>query len=111
MIRDGIALLKSVIEQRYFNSLTYRDEHVKGHAAVRAEFIVDPGLPADCRVGIFKEPRTYPAWIRYSNSAQDQKVDILGDIRGFAIKLIGVDGPKLVEADKDARTQGLLFLS
>ena len=111
MITQGIALLKSVIEQRYFNGVTHRDVHVKNHAAVRAEFIVEPDLAAEFRVGVFKEPRTYPAWIRYSNSAQDQQADILGDIRGFAIKLIGVEGPKLLEADKDGITQDFLFLS
>jgi hypothetical protein len=111
MIQEGIALLKSVIEQRYFNSLTYRDVHVKGHAAVRAEFVVEPGLPDDCRVGVFREPRSYSAWIRYSNSNQDQKADILGDIRGFAIKLMGVEGPKLLDADRDGHTQDFLFLS
>src|SRR5258708_5176989 len=29
----------------------------------------------------------------------------------FAIKLMGVDGPKLLEADKDGHTQDFLFLS
>ena len=111
MIQDGIALLKSVILQRSFNSLTRRDVHVKNHAAVRAEFVVEPGLPSDCRIGVFKEPRTYPAWIRYSNSAQDPQRDILGDIRGFALKLMDVEGRKLLEADRDGKTQDFLFLS
>ena len=40
-----IALLKGIIEQRYFNGVTHRDVHVKGHAAVRAEFTVEPLAP------------------------------------------------------------------
>jgi catalase len=106
-----IVLLKGVIEQRYLTGLTPRDVHVKGHAAVRAEFIVEPGLPEELRVGVFKEPRTFPAWIRFSNSSQDPTVDIKGDIRGFALKLMGVEGEKLIETQKDATTQDFIFLS
>lgn len=106
-----IVLLKGIIEQRYSGGLTTRDVHVKGHAAVRAEFIVEPGLPEEFRVGVFKEPRTYPAWIRFSNSSQDPSVDIKGDIRGFALKLMGVEGEKLIETQKDATTQDFIFLS
>jgi catalase len=106
-----IVLLKGIIEQRYLTGLTYRDVHVKGHAGVRAEFIVEPNLPEEFRVGVFKEPRTFPAWIRFSNSSQDPSVDIKGDIRGFALKLMGVEGEKLIETQKDANTQDFIFLS
>jgi catalase len=106
-----IVLLKGIIEQRYAGGLTTRDVHVKGHAGVRAEFIVEPGLPEEFRVGVFKEPRTFPAWIRFSNSSQDPSVDIKGDIRGFALKLMGVEGEKLIETQKDATTQDFIFLS
>jgi hypothetical protein len=106
-----IVLLKGIIEQRYFNGLTYRDVHVKGHAAVRAEFIVEQSLPPEFRVGVFKEPRTYPAWIRFSNSNQDPAMDIKGDIRGFALKLMGVEGEKLLDTQKEATTQDFIFLS
>ena len=44
-----------------------RDAHPKMHGVVRAEFIVEPGLPEELRVGIFREPKTYRAWIRFSN--------------------------------------------
>jgi catalase len=106
-----IALLKSVIMQRYFTGPTYRDVHVKGHAGVRAEFTVEPGLPEELRVGVFKEPRTYPAWIRFSNAFQDPQMDIKGDIRGFALKLMGVEGDKLLDIHKDATTHDFIFLS
>ena len=38
-------------------------------------------------------------------------MDIKGDIRGFAIKLMGVEGEKLLETQKDATTQDFVFLS
>lgn len=106
-----IVLLKGIITQRYLMGTTTRDVHVKGHAGVRAEFVVEPNLPAEFRVGVFKEPRTYPAWIRFSNSSQDPAVDIKGDIRGFALKLMGVEGEKLIDTKKDATTQDFIFLS
>lgn len=106
-----IALLKGIIEQRYFTGLTYRDVHVKGHAAVRADFIVEPDLAPEFRVGLFKEPQIYPAWIRFSNSNQDPGMDIKGDIRGFAMKLMGVEGEKLLDIQRDATTHDFIFLS
>ncbi|HEY0097607.1 MAG TPA: catalase family protein [Pyrinomonadaceae bacterium] len=106
-----IVLLKGIIEQRYLTGVTFRDVHVKGHAGVRAEFIVEPNLPEEFRVGVFREARTFPAWIRFSNSSQDPAVDIKDDIRGFALKLMGVEGEKLIESQKDATTQDFIFLS
>jgi len=106
-----IVLLKGIIEQRYFNGLTYRDVHVKGHAAVRAEFVVEPNLASEFRVGVFSEPRTFPAWIRFSNSNQDPAMDIKGDIRGFAMKIMGVEGEKLLDTQRDASTHDFIFLS
>jgi hypothetical protein len=106
-----IVRLKGVIQQRYLNGLTTRDVHVKGHAGVRAEFIVEPNLPEEFRVGVFKEPRTYPAWIRFSNSSENPSADIKKDIRGFALKLMDVEGEKLIPSQKDATTQDFIFLS
>jgi len=106
-----IVLLKGVIEQRYLTGLTYRDVHVKGHAAVRAEFVVEPGLPEELRVGVFREPRTFPAWIRFSNSSEDPAEDGKGDIRGFALKLMGVEGEKLLDIEQEATTHDFIFLS
>jgi Catalase len=108
---ETIALLKNSIEQRYFTGLTYRDVHSKGHALVRAEFTVEPGLPEEFRVGLFKSPGVYPAWIRYSSSFQDPQADIIADIRGMAIKLMGVPGKKLLEVQAEATTQDFIFLS
>src|SRR6266850_6476545 len=106
-----IASLSDVIAQRYFTGLTYRDVHVKGHAAVEAEFVVEPNLASEFRVGVFSEPRTFTAWIRFSNSNQDPAMDIKGDIRGFAMKIMGVEGEKLLDTQRDASTHDFIFLS
>jgi hypothetical protein len=106
-----IAALRGVIEQWYLTGLTYRDVHVKGHAAVRAEFTVVPGLPKELQVGVFKEARTFPAWIRFSNASHFPAPDIKGDIRGMAVKLMGVEGRKLLGPQQDAQTHDFIFLS
>ena len=86
-----------------------RDVHTKMHALLRAEFTVLPDLPPDLQVGLFAQPATYKAWVRYSNSAETIAKDSKGDIRGMAIKLMGVPGAKLLQAD--ATTHDLLLAS
>ena len=75
-----------------------RDAHPKGHGCVKAHVAVDNDeLPEEMRVGAFAEDgREYEAWIRFSNSDVDINHDKRGDARGMALKLIGVDGEKLV---------------
>lgn len=84
---------KSVRAEAGNGSSAHRDAHAKAHGCVRAEFSVTPKqAPEELRVGIFAEARTYPAWIRFSNaSGKVQDDDSVGDARGMAVKLIGVE--------------------
>ena len=43
-----------------------RGGNTKTHGIVRAEFIVRDDLPEHMRRGIYAEPRTYRAWVRFS---------------------------------------------
>ena len=84
-----------------------RGGNTKTHGVVRAELQVLDGLPAHLRQGIFAQPRTYRAWVRYSGPGPVWCPDI--DDVGFlsmAIKLMGVPGPKLT--DDERFTQDLL---
>jgi len=103
--------LRDVIKQRFFTGVAYRDVHVKGHAAVRAEFIIEPSLPPELQVGLFAKPATYPTWLRLSNANHIPSPDIEGDIRGMALKLMGVPGKKLLGPEEDADTHDFLFLT
>lgn len=82
-----------------------RDAHAKHHGCVKAEFIVESDLPDDLKVGVFKQPRTYPAWVRFSNGARYPQDDRKGDSRGMAVKLMGVEGDKVLEAERHEQTQ------
>ncbi len=78
-----------------------RGGNTKTHGIVRAEFIVHDNLPAELRHGIYSEPRTYRAWVRFSGPGPYITPDI--DDVGFmsiGIKLMGVPGPKMMEEEK-----------
>jgi len=78
-----------------------RGGNTKTHGIVRAEFIVHDGLPDEFRHGIFAQPRTYRAWVRFSGPGPYVTPDI--DDVGFmsiSIKLMGVPGPKLMDEEK-----------
>lgn len=72
------------------NGSAHRDVHFKAHGCVKAEFSILT-LPDALSVGIFAEARMYPAWIRYSNASGKVQDDSVGDGRGMAIKLMGIE--------------------
>jgi len=86
-----------------------RDAHPKHHGAVRAELVVEPNLPAEFAVGVFRAPRRYPAWVRFSNGSGTVQADHVRDGRGIAIKLMDVPGAKLM--DDETGTQDFLFIN
>jgi hypothetical protein len=106
-----VQLLRGIVEQRFLQGMTYRGVNTKSHAAARATLIVDPDLPEHLRVGLFKTPRTYPAWIRFSSTLPDPLPDNDKDLRGMAIKLMDVEGVTLLEADSHAHTHDLIFIT
>jgi hypothetical protein len=78
-----------------------RGGNTKTQGVLRAEFIVHDGLPAEFRHGVFAQPRTYKAWVRFSGPGPYVTPDI--DDVGFmsiSIKLLGVPGPKLMDEEK-----------
>lgn len=87
-----------------------RGGNTKTHGIVRAEFTVHDGLPAQFRHGVFAEPRTFRAWVRFAGPGPYITPDI--DDVGFmsiAIKLLGVPGPKLM--DEERATQDFFGVS
>jgi hypothetical protein len=79
-----------------------RGGNTKTHGIVRAEFIVHDDLPPQFRHGIYAEPKTFKAWVRFSGPGPYVTPDI--DDVGFmsiSIKLMGVPGAKLVDEEKN----------
>jgi len=109
--RDLAARLQAKIIRDNPTGIMRRDAHPKMHGVVKAEFIVEPNLPAELQIGIFSQPQTYQAWIRFSNQDGTIQPDKSRDIRGMAIKLMGVPGDKLLPAEQNAQTQDFIVIS
>lgn len=84
--------------------------HRKGHVGVEASFEVLDGLPAAARQGLFAKPGRYRAYARFSNGASAHQGDSKGDVRGLAIKLLGVSGKKIIPGLESAPTQDFLLI-
>ncbi len=92
--------------------VTYRrDVHTKGHGCLKATFTT---LDVDERYrwGVLSEAhKKFPAWIRFSNGNPYLTADWKPDARGMAIKLMGVEGTKLLKGQKDAKTQDFVMMN
>jgi hypothetical protein len=91
---------------------TLRDAHPKTHGLVTAEFIVLDDFSYALRHGVFKTPRKFDALIRFS--AGDIKIEadtFLPRSGGMAVKLLGVEGEKLLATEKHAATQDFIMIN
>jgi hypothetical protein len=88
-----------------------RDAHPKAHGLVTAQFIVLDDIPEQLRYGVFKAPRTFDALIRFSAGNVEVQEDTVPQAAGMAIKLLGVEGEKLLEAEKNAKTQDFIMIN
>ena len=78
-----------------------RGGNTKTHGIVRGEFIVHQDLPPALRHGIYAEPKTYRAWVRFSGPGPYITPDIEDvGFMSISIKLMGVPGPKLMDDEK-----------
>lgn len=89
---------------------THRALHAKGNVLARAELEVLAGLPPHARVGFFAEPKKYDAVVRFSNGGAAPQKDKKPDVRGVAVKVIGVGGKKLIPGLESAVTQDFLAI-
>lgn len=87
-----------------------RDVHTKSHGTVGGTFRVFDNLPASCKVGLFAQPATYDAQVRFSNGAGSTTgADGFPNIRGAALKLHGVPGKKALLGEEDSTEHDFLM--
>ena len=92
--------------------MALRNVHPRAHGCVRADFRVEEHLPPGLAQGVLVPGKQYPAWIRFSNSFPDPvQPDAKGDVRGMAIKLLGVPGDKILPEEREAQTQDFILVS
>lgn len=107
-LADG---LKQRIIEENPEGIMRRDTHNKMYGIVKAEFIIEPNLPNELAVGIFKEAKTYQAWVRFSNQDNSDKPDYKSDIRSLAIKIMGIAGPKLNAPSEASNTHDFVLMN
>lgn len=72
------------------NNIIPRFNQLKTIACVDAEFRVHDDIPDEFKQGIFAQPRSYPASLRFANATQ--RDDSKKDLRGLSIRLSDVKG-------------------
>ncbi len=98
------------LQQMRADASTHRALHAKHAGCVRAQLHVLDDLPDHARVGVFAEPAVFEAYARFSNGSSAHQSDRTPDIRGMALKLLDVPGPKILEGLEDATTQDILLI-
>lgn len=94
LIAEMTDILRGKMESDYAKGATRRDAHPKALGVLRGSFTVEPNIPLELRVGIFKQAQNFDCWVRVSNASGTPQADSVKDFRGFAIKLMAPDGAK-----------------
>jgi hypothetical protein len=93
------------------NGVSARTLHVKGHVGAVGQLIVNSDVDARFKAGVFAEPsRAWPVYVRFSNGSSRHQHDKAPDVRGVAIKLVGVPGRKIIPGLEDKLTQDFLLI-
>lgn len=87
-----------------------RDQHARATGCVRAQFSISNDIPTEFKEGIFgTAPMTYSSWVRYSPASADVHAPDGKGVYGFAIKLMGVEGRKILKGRENEGTQDFLL--
>lgn len=108
---DVLQRLKEQLIDEHPSGTMPRDAHPKMHGLVEAEFTIHGDLPADYKIGVFAQAKSFKTWVRFSNASSQQQADAKRDIRGIAIKLIEVAGENLTDEPDCAHNQDFLLIS
>jgi hypothetical protein len=84
--------------------------HVKQHLGLVGTLLVNAA--ESLRSGVFAElGKTYPVYVRTSSGSGAHQPDKAPDVRGLVLKLVGVEGKKLIPGLEGELTQDFLFLN
>lgn len=108
---DLLRRLEAQLIDEHPDGLMPRDAHPKMHGLVQAEFVIHADIPGALKVGVFGQAQTYAAWVRFSNASGTAQPDAKRDIRGIAIKLVGVTGQVVPGDTNGAGEQDFLLIS
>ncbi|HAF42730.1 MAG TPA: catalase [Sphingobium sp.] len=108
-LTDEILAVMAKSNRRAFDRHRHavRDAHAKSHGFLKGELVVHE-LPEHLRQGLFAQAATYPVVIRLSSAPGDIHSDTIPAPRGMAIKVVGVDGERLLPNDAGGNQDFLL---
>jgi len=108
---DLVEVLQSIQQQ------TLEDEghglravHAKSHGLLAATLQVDDGLAPELAQGLFARPGRYDAVLRLSTTPGDLLSDRVSTPRGAALRICGVEGPRL-EGSEDMAVQEFVLVN
>ena len=88
-----VEFLEAASARRYPTGTIKRFNQGRAAGCVHAEFTVLDTVRPEHRVGLFAQPRSYTAWIRFASASS--KSDREKDVRGMSIKVLDVPGENL----------------
>jgi len=111
------AIAHEIVEQmaaylaKHYQPGTYqRAGNTKTYGVVRGELSILSDLPGQLRHGVFSEPHSYPAWVRFAGPGPLAPPDLDDNgVLSIGIKLMGVEGHKL--GDDERFTQDFTGIS
>lgn len=102
--------IKAFTRENWLPGSAQRFGNTKTFGVLRGRLEVLDGIPGHLRRGLFAEPRSYPAWVRFSGPGPYAPPDLedFGQC-SVGIKVMGVPGEKLL--DDEQATQDLILVS
>ena len=109
---DGLIETLGKISQTTFEHSGHatRSVHAKSHGVMRGTMTVVDGLPPQLAQGLFAKSGRYDVALRFSTLPGDILDDSVSTPRGLAVKVIGVQGPRLSGSEGDA-TQDFVLVN
>ena len=110
LTQEIINEIKAFTRENWLPGGAQRFGNTKTFGVLRARLDVLDGLPDKLRQGLFAEPGSYPAWVRFSGPGPYAPPDLedFGQC-SVGIKVMGVPGDKLL--DDEHATQDLILVS
>lgn len=112
LIDDITATMQRFLQDQYQRKgrIAERAGNTKTYGVVKAQFTVNKDLPPSLKVGLFRQAKTFPAYVRFGGPGPLVVADTKDNgILSMGIKVMGVPGKKLL--DEEQHTQDFLGIS
>lgn len=108
-LRETFAQIRTMAFEKSRHAV--RDAHAKSHGILVGKLRVHGDLPSELAQGLFAQEGEHPVIARFSTAPGDIVSDGIGSALGMAIKVLEVDGPKVLPGAPQPRTQDFLLVN